>query len=66
MLLATRVVVVLFFTGLAGCAVVVALSWISIFGDGFSDWQNARTDSDLAAMHEESHHASRAHGHLRR
>jgi hypothetical protein len=55
MLLATRVIVVLFFTGLTGCAVVVVLSWISIFGDGFSDWRNARIDSDLAALHDASH-----------
>jgi len=28
--------VVLFFTGLAGCAVVVVVSWISILKDGLS------------------------------
>jgi len=28
---------VLFFTGLIGCAVVVVISWISIFKSGFSD-----------------------------
>lgn len=32
-----RLVEVLFFIGLGGCAIVVALSWISIFKSGFSD-----------------------------
>lgn len=27
----------IFFTGLAGCAVVVVVSWVSIFRSGFSD-----------------------------
>jgi hypothetical protein len=31
-----RVVEVLFFIGLAGCAIVVVISWISIFSSGFS------------------------------
>ncbi len=32
-----RVVEVVFFTGLIGCALVVIFSWISIFGDGFTN-----------------------------
>jgi hypothetical protein len=28
---------VIFFTGLIGCAVVVVISWVSIFKSGFSD-----------------------------
>jgi hypothetical protein len=27
---------ILFFTGVVGCAVVVVVSWVSIFGDGFT------------------------------
>ncbi|HEV2484951.1 MAG TPA: hypothetical protein VGT08_05415 [Terracidiphilus sp.] len=30
-----RLVETMFFTGLTGCAVVVVISWISIFGSGF-------------------------------
>jgi len=40
MILATRVVEILFFTGIVGCALVVVISWISIFKDGFSDPQS--------------------------
>jgi hypothetical protein len=32
-----RVLEVMFFTGLIGCLLVVTISWISIFKDGFSD-----------------------------
>jgi hypothetical protein len=32
-----HVLVYLFFTGLIGCALVVAVSWVSIFKEGFSD-----------------------------
>jgi hypothetical protein len=32
-----RLIEIMFFTGLAGCALVVVISWISIFKDGFSD-----------------------------
>jgi hypothetical protein len=35
--LAMRVLEVMFFTGLVGCALVVIISWISIFKSGFSD-----------------------------
>jgi hypothetical protein len=31
-----RVIEYVFFTGLFGCAVVVAVSWVSIFRDGFT------------------------------
>lgn len=31
-----RVIEVLFFTGLTGCASVVLVSWVSIFKSGFS------------------------------
>jgi hypothetical protein len=34
---ATHVLDVAFFAGLAGCASVVVLSWISILKEGFSD-----------------------------
>ncbi len=37
MVLAIRLVEILFFTGLVGCISVVTISWISIFRDGFSD-----------------------------
>jgi hypothetical protein len=33
----THVLDVAFFAGLAGCASVIILSWISILKDGFSD-----------------------------
>ena len=34
---AMRVLEVMFFTGLLGCAVVVVLSWISVGRDSFTD-----------------------------
>jgi hypothetical protein len=40
MVLAVRLVEILFFTGLAGCILVVIISWISIFREGFSDPRN--------------------------
>ena len=33
---ATKVVEVLFFVGIIGCVLVVTISWISIFKEGFS------------------------------
>jgi len=36
MILAMRVLEVAFFIGLAGCVLVVAISWVSILKDGFS------------------------------
>jgi hypothetical protein len=45
LLFAMRVIEVMFFTGLVGCATVIVVSWISIFGDGFSDPRNNETDS---------------------
>jgi len=45
MILATRVVEILFFTGIVGCALVVVISWISIFRDGFSESHKAQADS---------------------
>jgi hypothetical protein len=41
MVFAMRIVEILFFTGLIGCAVVVVVSWVSIFKEGFSDRGNA-------------------------
>jgi hypothetical protein len=40
-----HVVEVLFFTGLIGCALVVTISWISIFKTGFSK-DDPKTDRD--------------------
>jgi hypothetical protein len=37
MIVAKNTVEVLFFTGLIGCAVVVLVSWVSIFRSSFSD-----------------------------
>jgi hypothetical protein len=34
---ATKVVEVMFFVGIVGCVLVVAISWISIFKEGFSN-----------------------------
>lgn len=37
-----------FFVGLVGCAITVAISWVSIFKSGFSDRDDAeRTDASL-------------------
>jgi hypothetical protein len=41
MVFATRLVQILFFTGLIGCVSVVIISWVSIFKEGFSDPKNA-------------------------
>jgi hypothetical protein len=35
-----RAVEIMFFTGLIGCAVVVLISWVSIFRSGFSKENN--------------------------
>jgi hypothetical protein len=45
MIFATRVVEILFFTGIVGCTLVVVISWISIFKDGFSDPPSTQGDS---------------------
>jgi len=34
--LATKIIEVLFFVGIVGCLLVVTISWISIFKEGFS------------------------------
>jgi len=39
-----RVLEVMFFTGLFGCSLVVVISWISIFKDGFSDEEDHSSD----------------------
>jgi len=44
MLLAMRLVEIMFFVGLGGCAFVVVISWISIFKEGFSDPGNTKPD----------------------
>ena len=44
MQLAVRIVEILFFTGLVGCAAVVVVSWVKIFREGFSDSKDARAD----------------------
>jgi hypothetical protein len=41
--MAVRIVEVLFFTGLVGCACVVLISWVSIFKEGFS--KDTRSDA---------------------
>ncbi len=37
LVLATKIVEVLFFVGIVGCVLVVAISWISIFKEGFKN-----------------------------
>jgi hypothetical protein len=44
MVLAMRLVEIMFFTGLVGCVFVVVVSWISIFKEGFSDPRNSKAD----------------------
>jgi hypothetical protein len=34
---AAHVLVVMFFTGLIGCALMIIVSWIEIFSDGFTN-----------------------------
>jgi hypothetical protein len=36
MKIGARVLEAMYFTGLVGCAVVVAISWVSVFKSGFS------------------------------
>jgi hypothetical protein len=45
MVLATKIVEWMFFVGLVGCVLVVTISWVSIFKEGFSqaDDQNSGT-----------------------
>jgi hypothetical protein len=50
LLFATRVVEIMFFSGLVGCATVVVISWISIFKDGFSDMTNREAHSHWEAQ----------------
>ena len=52
LLFAMRVIEVMFFTGLVGCATVIVVSWISIFGEGFSDPRNNETDSPWVSHHD--------------
>ncbi|KAA6460933.1 hypothetical protein DYQ86_11675 [Acidobacteria bacterium AB60] len=40
-----RLIEVLFFTGLAGCSIVVVLSWLSIFKSEFFDKEDMKTDA---------------------
>ena len=43
-----RVLEMMFFAGLFGCSLVVIISWISIFKDGFSD-----KNEDSSGFHDE-------------
>jgi hypothetical protein len=45
MILAMRVIEILFFTGIVGCALVVVISWISIFRDGISNSHSTQAES---------------------
>ena len=42
LVLATKIVEVMFFVGIVGCVLVVTISWVSIFKEGF------RTSDDQA------------------
>ncbi len=46
-----RALTFLFFTGLAGCCVVVLLSWISIFGSEFSRQSDKDSGDDHPLTH---------------
>ncbi len=37
LVLATKIVEVLFFVGIVGCVLVVTISWVSIFKEGFKN-----------------------------
>jgi hypothetical protein len=50
-----RLLEVLFFTGLAGCTIAVALSWISIFKSGFADTQESAPAERRSAPPEQSY-----------
>jgi hypothetical protein len=39
-LVAAHILEGMFFIGIIGCAVAIAVSWVSIFKDGFSDKPN--------------------------
>jgi len=41
LVLATKVVEVLFFVGILGCVLVVTISWVSIFREGFKNSDDA-------------------------
>ena len=41
---ATRLISIMFFSGLVGCCLVVVISWVSIFKEGFSDPKNAKAE----------------------
>jgi len=43
LVLATKVVEVLFFVGISGCVLVVAISWVSIFKEGFKNSDDQAT-----------------------
>jgi hypothetical protein len=43
MVLATQIVEWMFFVGLIGCVLVVTISWISIFREGFSHTDDQNT-----------------------
>jgi len=51
MVFAERVVTIMFFAGLAGCATVVVVSWVSIFKDGFSESKNRQSESYWETSH---------------
>jgi hypothetical protein len=54
LLFLTHVIEIMFFTGLVGCVAVVAISWISIFGDGFSDPRNKQSDAHWSTQNDSS------------
>lgn len=37
LVLATKVVEIMFFAGIVGCVLVVTISWVSIFREGFKN-----------------------------
>lgn len=43
MVLATKIVEVLFFVGIVGCVLVVTISWVSIFREGFKNTDDHAT-----------------------
>jgi len=55
-----RVIELLFFVGLAGCAVVVVVSWFSIFKAEFFDKEDVKIEHEIITKQPTSYRFARA------